>query len=331
MLQLLGFKRQFVPCQAQQVTSPKVTRATMVTRARAHSMAKLIRASAYEDATVDEELAMTPSDPWAREERDAIKERFVVLEAAEEPLHELVMSVMDKLEEARASSARARPQSATSASGLDRGTGDTTTDTAGTTARGSMERGRSLSNIASDTRPPHFMSPRALSPARAPVVVLGLPPQPAPPPPRASVPVRGLDSTAPHVPQLPIGTVFMPVTLPCAGAGPLVKSPPPVLGQASVAGGMHVTPLVRAQSGPATFIMPGVDIRYGKSLATPATPPEPPRREPLPWGITSGTAPTRHGPPTYFEDVFPFGWKLIMGDLPADTTATEARRMRRMR
>ena len=80
----------------------------MVTHARAHSMAKLIRASAHEAATVDEELAMTPSDLWAREACDAIEERFVVLEALEELLHELVTSVMDKLEQARASSARPR-------------------------------------------------------------------------------------------------------------------------------------------------------------------------------------------------------------------------------
>ena len=71
--------------------------------------------------------------------------------------------------------------------------------------------------------------------------------------------------------------------------------------------------------------MPGVDIRYGKAAA--ATPTQGARRESQPWGTTSATALARDGPPLFFEDGFPAGWKMVMGDLPADTGADEARRM----
>ena len=74
-----------------------------------------------------------------------------------------------------------------------------------------------------------------------------------------------------------------------------------------------------------TFLMPGVDIRYGKAAA--ATPTQGPRRQAQPWGTTSATALPRDGPPYFFEDGYPAGWKMVMGDLPADTGADEARRM----
>jgi hypothetical protein len=98
-----------------------------------------------------------------------------------------------------------------------------------------------------------------------------------------------------------------------------------------VVGGKHITPLARAQAAPTTFIMLGMDVRYGKGMVMPGTLPQGPRRQPLPWGSTSATAPTCHGPPHFFDDGSPAGWQLVMGDFAADTSATEARRTRRIR
>ena len=52
-----------------------------------------------------------------------------------------------------------------------------------------------------------------------------------------------------------------------------------------------------------------------------------PAKHPLPFGLTSATVLPRHGPPHYVQDGWPPGWKLVMGDLPADTEAAEAWRM----
>ena len=92
-------------------------------------------------------------------------------------------------------------------------------------------------------------------------------------------------------------------------------------------GGKHITPLARAQAAPTTFIMLGMDVCYGKGMARR----QGPRKQPLAQSSASATAPTCHGPPHFFDDGSPAGWQLVMGDFVADTSATEARRTRRIR
>ena len=49
-------------------------------------------------------------------------------------------------------------------------------------------------------------------------------------------------------------------------------------------------------------------------------------RNPLPYGMTSATALPRDGPPYYYEEGRPAGWKIVMGDLPPDTETKPAQR-----
>ena len=43
------------------------------------------------------------------------------------------------------------------------------------------------------------------------------------------------------------------------------------------------------------------------------------------WGTTSDTAPTHRGPPVFFRDGRPAGWKICMGDIPAHANVTMVR------
>ena len=131
--------------------------------------------------------------------------------------------------------------------------------------------------------------------------------------------------------QCALGTlVTLPQGPPSKARPPLVGSeaaaqvakPPPVLGETSgprLSRTSQAPILVRAKPPPSVFIMPGLDIVRGSA---PATPPTAPRR-PLSRGATTATGLPRNGPPMFFEDQRPAGWKLVMGDLPADVDATQ--------
>ena len=310
------------------------TRDTMVSVARANTLAKLTRVTATETAALDTELATMATDPWAVEARGTIEALFSAMEAAEDVLHRMVMNFQDTLELAQAPPPRrvARPASGSAAASS--GTQQPGTGVCGS---GALSRSPSLSRILAEQQ---SLPRTSMASPRAPVAVHDLPAdagvaqtarvpalQELPPVPAPSRPVP-----LPQPAAALGGARFTPVTLlvkappPLAGmrvssVGAQPKPPPPVLGQTTAV----VTPLTRAPAARTTFLMPGVEIRYGKAAA--ATPTQGARRQSQPWGTTSATALARDGPPFFFEDGFPAGWKMVMGDLPADTDANEARRM----
>ena len=146
------------------------------------------------------------------------------------------------------------------------------------------------------------------------------------------VPVKSPPSspflTIPAMPTRPVpmdmpasGTYFFPVQLPYKAAPPellrvTMKAPP-------------ATPLVRATPRepapqPVTFVLPGIQARQEPRRASSVSATA---RQPLAYGTSSGTAPTRHGPPVFFEDSPTPGWKFVLQDLPPNTTREEVRSM----
>jgi hypothetical protein len=110
-----------------------------------------------------------------------------------------------------------------------------------------------------------------------------------------------------------------------------VKPPPakpyPEPRIAVVASGGTPTPLAPAAPQPrSTWIAPQTVARggwhaSGSAWAGNDTPPQGPGM----WGTTSATALTRSGAPHYWEPGRPAGWKMIMGDLPANVTSDMVR------
>ena len=293
-----------------------------------------MRATAHEAAEVDGRLALLQTDPWAVDARDTLERLYAAVEKAEDELHRFVTTITDTLDEAQPPPPR-RSSAAASSTAADPGT-----QMPDSSMGGSLRRSPSLSRILAQQQ----SLPRTSSNSpRSPVPVHGLAPDQPPfkamprvrvdtlqePPPVPSGPRPTRPAPMPSgAPAAQVGMLFTPVTLPVkappshpamqpAAVQSRPKPPPPVLGQ-------PVTPLVRAAA-PTAFILPGVDIRYGK--AQPVTQPAAPRRTALPWGVTSATALPRDGLPYFFENGHPAGWKLVMGDLPLNTDATEARRM----
>ena len=116
--------------------------------------------------------------------------------------------------------------------------------------------------------------------------------------------------------------LFTPVHLP-------YKPPPPELQRTVTTTILQGTPLPRPVPQQTIFLVPQAgrpqSARRARSRA-PSTLPQAPARTPQAYGTTSATALPRDGEPYYFETGRPWGWKIVMGDLPAATEADEARR-----
>ena len=116
-----GFQDTFVPRLAHSLLPSRTffsgTRDTMVSVARANTLAKLTRVTATETAALDTELATMATDPWAAEARGTIEALFSAVEAAEDVLHRMVMNFQDTLELAQPPPPRrvARPASGSAA------------------------------------------------------------------------------------------------------------------------------------------------------------------------------------------------------------------------
>ena len=316
------------------------TRDTMVIVARVRTLAKATRATVHETAVVDAELATLDADPWVVEARAMLEARYAALEAAEEQLHLCAAHISDTLGLAQAPPRRPSGSASASAGAL-----GTQPGASGTCGSSSLTRSPSLSRILAEQSLPRLSSPFSLVPAHgvAPDTrAAQQPPVPSPRPAAPGAPLQEVPSAprpawpTPWAPQEQGAGLYTPVALPAKPCPPMPavvmqaaakpKPPPPVLGQT----GVVVAPLARATAAPTTFRMPGVATRYGKATAgTP--PPKRLRRQAQHWGTTSAAALRRDGPPCFFEDGFPAGWKLVMGDLPRDTDATQARRTRHER
>ncbi len=314
----------------------------MVTMARAHTLAALTRASAHEAAGAEMQLATLGRDVWAVDARARLEARFAALETLVEELHQWVTEILDTLEAsqaprrrrtvARRSSTRLRREPAHSLAGSSR-----------------MPRVDSLSRLLMEqpVPRPQLQSPCLPVPAHG----LGTAVTQAPPPlPKARVDpqqdVPSVPRPTRRTPMLPAevaaqaqaGTLYTSVTLAfhegtsaeCTRDAACDEGTS-VACDAACDEGRHalhactsmVTPLMRAAPPTTVFLMPGVDIRYGPRR--PSTSTQTTRRAAQAYGTMSATALARHGPPFYFEDGWPAGWKLVMGDLAADITATEAR------
>ena len=314
------------------------TLSTMVTVARAHTLAKLTRASAHEAADADMQLGTLGMDVWAVDARARLEARFEALERAEEELHQCVTDIMDTLETSVPPQRRASQAASASAAG------PATQPAASGAGSSKMPRPDSLSRLLMQQPAPR---PQLQSP-RSPVPVHDLDTvgMQAPPPATARVdPLRDVPSVPRPTRPTPMspaevvaqaGTLYVPVTLPVMKAPPSAptpqmlealtrpKAPPPCATPPTViaVGTSMVTPLMRAVAPSSVFLMPGVDIRYGPRR--PSTPTQTTRRVAQAYGTTSDTALARDGPPFYFENGFPAGWKLVMGDLARDIAATQA-------
>ena len=92
-----GFQDTFVPRLAHRLLPSRTffsgTRDTMVSVARANTLAKLTRVTATETAALDTELATMATDPWVVEARGTIEALFSAMEAAEDVLHRMVMKL----------------------------------------------------------------------------------------------------------------------------------------------------------------------------------------------------------------------------------------------
>ena len=83
--QLFCFQLHVVPRPAHSLVpgpaaSLPVKRGSMVSRARAHTLAKLSRASATDAAELGMQLATMSTDPWAVEARATLEARFATVE-----------------------------------------------------------------------------------------------------------------------------------------------------------------------------------------------------------------------------------------------------------
>ena len=89
-VQCLSLSAQFLASQQllPQASGPCLARlASMVTPARAHTLAVATRVTAEDAATLDAHLKAIGTDPWAREQRQRFAETYVVVEEAEQSLH----------------------------------------------------------------------------------------------------------------------------------------------------------------------------------------------------------------------------------------------------
>ena len=207
----------------------------MVTRARAHSMAKLIRASAHEAATLDEELAMSPTGPWAvlctQLHRGALRcfgGLAGIAACARHVTHRQARG-------GEGTSAAA----AAAVSGVWIGARPRHGRSHGSRGRHDCPRVEGMRPQSEQYRVGHEPSAHDLAtraqPPRALVASNGLPLAPQPPPPRASGPAHVPQTTAPCVPVVTAGTLFTPFMLPThtvasAVHQPIAKPPPPALG-----------------------------------------------------------------------------------------------------
>ena len=117
-------------------------------------------------------------------------------------------------------------------------------------------------------------------------------------------------------------TLYMPVQLP-------YKPPPPELVRPVTTTYIQGTAVVRPVAQQTVFLVPQAgrpqSARRAKSRA-PSTLPQGSARTPQAYGTTSATALPRDGEPYYFKIGRPWGWKIVMGDLPPATEPDEARR-----
>ena len=88
----------------------------------------------------------------------------------------------------------------------------------------------------------------------------------------------------------------------------------------------YYTRLIPLSHGTRTWVAPQVETEGrwqggGRSWSDQDTH----RQGPNVWGSTSATSVTRSGDPCWWDHGRPSGWNIIMGDLPADVTADDAR------
>jgi hypothetical protein len=100
------------------------------------------------------------------------------------------------------------------------------------------------------------------------------------------------------------------------------KAPPPELQRTVTTPILQGTPLPRPGAQQTVFLVPQAGrpqcARRARSRA-PSTHAQGDTRTPQPYGTTSSTALPRDGEPYYFKIGRPWGWKIVMGDLPPAT------------
>ena len=315
--------------------------ASMVTPARAHTLSVATRTTAEEAASADAQLAALGTDVWAREQRQRLEEAYAGVEEAEQALHEFVTSLLDQLEEVHGTAPAVLSQQVA---------GQTHVVPWGSSELEPLVPARSATRWLSQA--PMSALPASPLPARAPVEVHDLPPGTCLFASATSVEVSRVEehpvvvvpqSTArsstqpiPYGHCLPPPPLRLPPGHECARGSMLFtpvqlpyKAPPPELQRTVTTPILQGTPLPRPVAQQTVFLVPQAgrpqSARRARSRA-PSTLPQGSARTPQAYGTTSATALPRDGEPYYFEIGRPWGWKIVMGDLPPATEPDEARR-----
>ena len=263
-----------------------------------------------------------PGDPWAREALSGLEARLTQVDALADDVAEYVNNQFVTLNEAMASLTPALAPPEAQPEAPDNSAMRATAIVAARVARAASASG-GLSKVPSVASfvclQSRWVDQREEEPGSSSSAWLPSVPEPPLPPPLAT--------RQPPV-KAPLAKVIAKAVQ-AAGNVILVKPCPATPPQSQRDSGTlrgYPTPLIPLTLGTRAWVAPQVEAEGhwqggGRSWSDHDTH----RQGPNVWGSTSATSMPRTGDPCWWDHGRPSGWNIIMGDLPADVTADDAR------
>ena len=261
-------------------------------------------------------------DPWAREALSGLQARLTQVDALADDVAEYVNNQFVTLHEAMASLTPALAPPEAQPEAPDNSAMRATAIVAARVARAASASG-GLSKVPNAgsfvSLQSRWADQREEEPGSSSSAWLPSVPEPPHPPPLATrqPPVKAPPAKDPAKAIQAVGNVI-PVK-------PCPATPPQSQRDSGTLRG-YPTPLIPLTPGTRTWVAPQVEAEGrwqggGRSWTERDTR----RHGPNVWGSASATSVTRTGEPFWWDHGRPHGWNIIMGDLPADVTADDAR------